>query len=69
MSFHNLIASAKKAAKPKKNNANNNGSSESMDLLIARYSRGSVALQQEGGYMTKEEKDALKKEVLKHKFA
>ena len=68
MSLRTLIAWVKRVDEPKKNKAGN-VSDESVNLLIARYSRGSVALQQEDGYMTKEEKDALKKEVLKHKFA
>lgn len=68
MSLRTLIARATQGAEPKKNKAGN-VSDESVNILIARYSRGSVALQQEDGYMTKEEKDALKKEVLKHKFA
>ena len=38
------------------------------DALVARYSRGSVALQRPGGYMTREEKDELKARVLEHDF-
>lgn len=36
--------------------------------LVAKYARGNVNLQN-GCYVTKEEKEALKKEVLNHKFA
>lgn len=38
------------------------------DVLIARYARGSVALQREGGYMLKEDKEELKARILRHKF-